>query len=49
MRKKAYEKPTMCVVQLQHQSQILIASGPDTLSGHAQGESETEDTWYDLE
>ena len=33
MRKKAYEKPTMYVVQLQHQSQILTASGPDTLSG----------------
>ena len=49
MIKKTYRKPTINVVKLQHQTQILAASGPDTLQGHAKSGEETEDTWYDLE
>ena len=49
MIKKAYQKPTIKVVQLQQRQHILTVSGPETLSGHAQSGEETEDTWYDLE
>ena len=49
MIKKAYQKPTINVVKLQHRSHILAGSGPKTLQGHAQSGEETEDTWYDLE
>ena len=49
MIKKDYQKPTMKVVQLQHRTHLLQASGPETLSGHDKRGSETEDTWYDLE
>ena len=48
MKKKAYQKPTINVVKLQHQTHILAGS-PDTLRGHAKRGEETEDTWYDLE
>ena len=47
MIKKAYQKPTMKVVQLQHCQQILTGS-PETLSG-SKSSSETQDTWYDLQ
>ena len=36
MIKKAYQKPTINVVKLQHQTHILAGSGPDTLQGHGQ-------------
>ena len=49
MIKKAYQKPTINVVKLQHKTHILVGSGPDTLQGHAKRGEETEDTWYDLE
>ena len=49
MIKKAYQKPTINVVKLQHQTHILAGSGPKTLRGHAKSGEETEDTWYDLE
>ncbi len=48
MTKKDYQKPTMKVVQLQHQTHILNGS-PDTLQGHSKTGSETVDTWYELE
>ena len=48
MIKKAYQKPTMKVVQLQHRQQILTGS-PERLSGHSKSGSETQDTWYDLQ
>jgi len=47
MTKKDYQKPTMNVVQLQHQTQILAGS-PNTLSG-SKGEDSKPDTWYELE
>ena len=49
MIKKAYQKPTINVVKLQHKTHILTVSGPDTLQGHAKSGGETEDTWYDLQ
>ena len=49
MIKKAYQKPTINVVKLQHKTHILTGSGPATLEGHAKSGGETEDTWYDLE
>ncbi len=49
MIKKAYQKPTINVVKLQHQTHILAGSGLKTLQGHAKSGEETEDTWYDLE
>ena len=49
MIKKEYQKPTMKVVPLKHRTHILVGSGPDTLSGHAKSDSETQDTWYELE
>jgi len=49
MKKKVYQKPTINVVKLQHQTHILTVSGPDTLQGHAKSGEETEDTWYDLQ
>ena len=48
MIKKAYQKPIISVVKLQHQTHILAGS-PATLEGHAKSGEETEDTWYDLE
>ena len=49
MIKKAYQKPTINVGNLQHQTHILAGSDPDTLQGHAKSGVETEDTWYDLQ
>ena len=49
MIKKAYRKPIISVVKLQHQTHILAGSGPDTLQGHAKSGEGTEDTYYDLE
>ena len=46
MIKKKYQKPTVNVVQLQHQAQILAGS-PKTLQGK-EGEGGSEDTYYDL-
>ena len=48
MIKKKYQKPTVNVVQLQHQAQILAGSNPKTLQGK-EGEGSSEDTYYDLE
>jgi hypothetical protein len=48
MKKKVYQKPTINVVKLQHQTHILAGS-IQTLRGHAQSGEETEDTWYDLQ
>ena len=48
MIKKAFQKPTIDVVELQNQTHILAGS-PATLEGHAKSGGETEDTWYDLE
>jgi len=48
MNKKDYQKPTMTMVQLQHQTQILAGSEPKTLSG-SKGEDSKPDTWYELE
>ena len=48
MKKKAYQKPTINVVKLQHKTHILAVSG-QTLQGHAKSGEETEDTWYELE
>ncbi len=48
MTKKDYQKPTMNVVRLQHQTLLLQASEPATLSG-SKGEDSNPDTWYDLE
>ena len=48
MIKKAYQKPTINVVKLQHKTHILTGS-PATLEGRAKRDEETEDTWYDLE
>ena len=48
MNKKDYQKPTMNVVQLQHQAQILAGSEPATLSG-SKGEGSNPDTWQELE
>ena len=33
MIKKEYQKPTVNVVKIQHQTQILAGSGPKTLAG----------------
>ena len=33
MIKKEYQKPTVNVVKIQHQTQILAGSGPKTLQG----------------
>ena len=33
MIKKEYQKPTVNVVKIQYQSQILAGSGPKTLAG----------------
>ena len=33
MIKKEYQRPTVSVVKIQHQSQILAGSGPKTLEG----------------
>lgn len=33
MIKKEYQKPTVNVVKIQHQTQILTLSGPKTLEG----------------
>ena len=33
MIKKEYQKPTVSVVKILHQSQILAGSGPKTLAG----------------
>ncbi len=33
MIKKEYQKPTVTVVKILHQSQILAGSGPKTLEG----------------
>ena len=50
MNKKDYQKPTMNVVQLQHQTQILAGSEPKTLSGpNNSNDGSQEDDWYDLE
>ena len=48
MIKKAYQKPTINVVKLQHQTHILAGS-IQTLQGHAMSGEETEDIWFDLE
>jgi len=48
MIKKAYQKPTINVVKLQHKTHILTGS-IQTLQGHAKSGGETEDTWYDLQ
>ena len=48
MIKKAYRKPTINVVKLQHQTHILAGS-IQTLQGHAKSGEETKDTWHDLE
>ena len=48
MIKKAYQKPTINVVKLQHKTHILTGS-IQTLRGHAKSVEETEDTWYDLQ
>ena len=48
MIKKAYQKPTINVVKLQHKTHILAGS-IQTLQGHAKSGVETEDTWYDLQ
>ena len=57
MIKKAYRKPTISVVKLQHQTHILAGSGPKTLqgpntSGNGSAESDNgsaESDYYDLE
>jgi len=49
MIKKAYQKPTINVVKLQHKTHIFAGSGPDTLQGHAMSGEEIVDTWYDLQ
>lgn len=50
MIKKEYQKPMMKVVQLQHCTHILAASGPRTLSGpNTSGSGSEEEDWYDLE
>jgi hypothetical protein len=50
MIKKAYQKPTINVVKLQHRSHILAGSGPDTLQGpNASGNGSEDSDWYDLE
>lgn len=50
MIKKAYQKPTINVVKLQHQTHILAGSGPDTLQGpNASGNGSQESDYYDLE
>ena len=50
MIKKAYQKPTINVVKLQHQTHILAGSGPKTLQGpNASGNGSQESDYYDLE
>ncbi len=50
MIKKDYQKPTMKVVKIQHQSHILAGSGPQTLRGtNASGTGSNDDDWYELE
>ena len=50
MIKKAYQKPTINVVKLQHQTHILAGSGPDTLQGpNTSGTGSEESDYYDLE
>ena len=48
MKKKVYQKPTINVVKLRHQTHILVGS-IQTLQGRQRSGSETQDTWYDLE
>ena len=48
MIKKAYQKPTVEVVQLQQRQHILSGSEPKTLQG-GEGEGGDPDTWYDLD
>jgi len=48
MKRKDYQKPTMKVVQLQHQTHLLAGSVEATRNGYGvanQGMSEGEDTW----
>ena len=47
MIKKAYQQPTVKVVKIQHQAQILTGSGPATLNGSKDGDDDPE--WKDLE
>ena len=50
MIKRAYQKPTVKVVKLQHQTHILAGSGPKTLQGpNASGSGSEESDYYDLE
>ena len=50
MIKKAYRKPTISVVKLQHQTHILAGSGPKTLQGpNTSGNGSAESDYYDLE
>jgi len=50
MIKKAYQKPTINVVKLQHKTHILAGSGPATLEGpNASGNGSEDSDWYDLE
>jgi hypothetical protein len=49
MIKKDYQKPTVKVVQLRQHHHILAGSKePQTLSG-SQGDTQEEDTWYELQ
>ena len=48
MIKRTFQKPSMKVVQLQHQAQILAGSDPKELSGE-KGQGGSEDIWRDLE
>ena len=51
MTKKYYQKPTVKVVQLRYKAHILMGSPdtPQTLQGHQKSDSETQDTYYELQ
>ena len=50
MIKKAYQKPAINVVKLQHKTHILACSGPATLQGpKTSGTGSEESDYYDLE
>ncbi len=48
MTNKDYQKPTIKVVELQHQAHMLQGSPPKTLQGK-KGPAPEEDVWYEVD
>ena len=49
MIKKAYQKPTINVVKLRHQTHILVGSIQTLQGPNASGNGSEESDWYELE